>query len=169
MVTLIIGNNVARAFGLIGALSIVRFRNALKSPVDTVYIFWALTVGMACGTGNFMAGACIVLGCCLLMWTLDFIQYGEGSSLDSIVRIETQAIDENSTLTKIEKVLSKQALRFRCINVIQSSSRPEKVFVYMVRLKKKQDSSFFQKSLRSIDGVVGIDHCENQNPVFLAG
>ncbi len=51
VVTLIIGNNVARAFGLIGALSIVRFRNALKSPVDTSIYFWALTVGMACGTG----------------------------------------------------------------------------------------------------------------------
>jgi len=46
----IIGSNIARAFALVGAMSIVRFRNPLKNPKDLVYIFASIAIGMACGT-----------------------------------------------------------------------------------------------------------------------
>jgi uncharacterized membrane protein YhiD involved in acid resistance len=46
----IIGSNIARAFALVGAMSIVRFRNPLKSPKDLVFIFASIAIGMACGT-----------------------------------------------------------------------------------------------------------------------
>lgn len=49
-VMLIIGSNIARAFTLVGALSIVRFRHAVKEPRDIGFVFTAMTVGMACGT-----------------------------------------------------------------------------------------------------------------------
>ena len=51
MVMLTIGNNLARAFGLVGAMSIIRFRTAVKDTQDIVYIFFALAVGMAAGVG----------------------------------------------------------------------------------------------------------------------
>jgi uncharacterized membrane protein YhiD involved in acid resistance len=47
---LIIGSNIARAFTLVGALSIVRFRHAVKEPRDIGFVFIAMAVGMACGT-----------------------------------------------------------------------------------------------------------------------
>jgi hypothetical protein len=50
IVMLIIGSNIARAFALVGALSIVRFRNAVKETRDVGFIFYAMAVGMACGT-----------------------------------------------------------------------------------------------------------------------
>ena len=53
MVIMIIGNSLARAFALVGALSIIRFRTVVKDTKDTAYIFWALASGLACGTGNF--------------------------------------------------------------------------------------------------------------------
>jgi len=49
-VMLIIGSNIARAFTLVGALSIVRFRHAVKEPRDIGFVFTAMMVGMACGT-----------------------------------------------------------------------------------------------------------------------
>ncbi len=48
---MVIGNNLARAFGLVGALSVVRFRHAVKNTQDIVYVFLALAIGMACGVG----------------------------------------------------------------------------------------------------------------------
>lgn len=51
LVIMVIGNNLARAFGLVGALSIIRFRTAIKSTQDIVFIFFALAVGMAAGVG----------------------------------------------------------------------------------------------------------------------
>lgn len=53
MVIMIIGNNLARAFALVGALSIIRFRTVIKDTKDIAYIFWALAGGMACGTGSY--------------------------------------------------------------------------------------------------------------------
>ena len=50
----VIGNNVALSLGMVGALSIVRFRTAIKDTRDTTYIFWAIVVGIACGVGDFL-------------------------------------------------------------------------------------------------------------------
>ena len=50
----VIGNNIALSLGMVGALSIVRFRTAIKDSRDTVYIFWTVIVGICCGVGDFM-------------------------------------------------------------------------------------------------------------------
>lgn len=58
MVMTVIGNNVALSLGMVGALSIVRFRTSIKDSRDTVYIFWTIILGICCGVGDF-AVACI--------------------------------------------------------------------------------------------------------------
>ena len=50
MIMLVVGSNIARAFALVGALSVVRFRNAIKETRDVGFIFLAMAVGMAAGT-----------------------------------------------------------------------------------------------------------------------
>ena len=49
MVTLAISTNVVISLGMVGALSIVRYRTAVKEPLDLLYLFWAITTGIACG------------------------------------------------------------------------------------------------------------------------
>src|SRR5210317_2112802 len=51
LVIMVIGNNLARAFGLVGAMSIIRFRTAVKDTQDIIFIFFALAAGMAAGVG----------------------------------------------------------------------------------------------------------------------
>lgn len=53
----VIGNNVALSLGMVGALSIVRFRTAVKDVRDTVYIFWAIIVGICCGVSDFIVSS----------------------------------------------------------------------------------------------------------------
>ena len=53
MVTLAISTNVVISLGMVGALSIVRFRTAIKDSRDTVYIFWSIIVGICCGVGDY--------------------------------------------------------------------------------------------------------------------
>ena len=53
----VIGNNVALSLGMVGALSIVRFRTAIKDVRDTVYIFWAIIVGICCGVSDFLVSS----------------------------------------------------------------------------------------------------------------
>ena len=56
-VMVVIGNNIALSLGMVGALSIVRFRTAIKDSRDTLYIFWAIIVGICCGVGSFFVAA----------------------------------------------------------------------------------------------------------------
>lgn len=56
-VMIVIGNNIALSLGMVGALSIVRFRTAIKDSRDTVYIFWAIVAGICCGAGDFLTAA----------------------------------------------------------------------------------------------------------------
>lgn len=53
----VIGNNIALSLGMVGALSIVRYRTAIKDSRDTAYIFWAVIAGICCGAGDYMIGA----------------------------------------------------------------------------------------------------------------
>ena len=56
-VMIVIGNNLAMSLGMVGALSVVRFRTAVKDSRDTMYIFWAITVGICCGAGDYFTAA----------------------------------------------------------------------------------------------------------------
>ena len=56
-VMIVIGNNIALSLGMVGALSIVRFRTAIKDSRDTVYIFWTIVAGICCGAGDFLTAA----------------------------------------------------------------------------------------------------------------
>ncbi len=53
-VMVVIGNNVALSLGMVGALSIIRFRTSIKDSRDTIYIFWTIIVGICCGVGDFL-------------------------------------------------------------------------------------------------------------------
>ena len=53
----VIGNNIALSLGMVGALSIVRFRTALKDSRDTAYVFWTIIVGICCGVGDYVVPA----------------------------------------------------------------------------------------------------------------
>lgn len=54
MVMTVIGNNVALSLGMVGALSIIRFRTSIKDSRDTAYIFWAIIIGITAGVGDYM-------------------------------------------------------------------------------------------------------------------
>ena len=61
-VVMCIRESIQLSMGMVGALSIVRFRTAVKDPLDTVYMFWALTMGILLGAGQFWLAAVAVLG-----------------------------------------------------------------------------------------------------------
>lgn len=57
MVMTVIGNNIALSLGMVGALSIIRFRTSIKDSRDTIYIFWTIIIGICCGVGDFIVAA----------------------------------------------------------------------------------------------------------------
>ena len=74
MVTLAISTNVVISLGMVGALSIVRFRTAVKDPMDLLYLFWAITTGITAGAGMYVL-ALIAAAIMILMIILFFVLY----------------------------------------------------------------------------------------------
>ena len=70
----VIGNNIALSLGMVGALSIVRFRTAIKDSRDTVYIFWAVIVGICCGVGDYLVACVGSVIAFLVLLVLGFIR-----------------------------------------------------------------------------------------------
>lgn len=71
-IILTIQSNIVISLGMVGALSIVRFRTAIKDPMDLVYLFWAISVGIICGAGfaiiAVIASAALTIGILLADW-----------------------------------------------------------------------------------------------------
>jgi len=86
-VTQIIGDSVARAFALVGALSIVRFRTVVRDTRDTVYVIFSVTLGMAMGTSHYWTGviALVVVSCAAFM--LKPIPGSESDPYQLLVRV----------------------------------------------------------------------------------
>ncbi len=71
MVTLAISTNIVISLGMVGALSIVRFRTAIKDPLDLLYLFWAITTGITSGAGMYL----LVFATAIVMIVMIFIFY----------------------------------------------------------------------------------------------
>jgi uncharacterized membrane protein YhiD involved in acid resistance len=71
LVVLPISSNIALSLGMVGALSIVRFRTAIKDPKDIVFTFWAIATGIICGAGVYMIGIVGVPVIALLLLVLE--------------------------------------------------------------------------------------------------
>ncbi len=71
-VVMAIGSNVALSMGMVGALSIVRFRTAIKEPLDTCYMFWAITMGILLGAQQYAIALVVVVGIGINVNTEDF-------------------------------------------------------------------------------------------------
>lgn len=73
----VIGNNIALSLGMVGALSIVRFRTAIKDPRDTAYIFWCIAIGICCGVSEYLIAGIGTAVIFLLMLVFGFVQNSE--------------------------------------------------------------------------------------------
>ena len=74
-IILAVTSNVVLSLGMVGALSIVRFRTAVKDPLDTAYMFWALTMGILLGAGLHLIALIVVLCISVLMFVLTFVKF----------------------------------------------------------------------------------------------
>ena len=90
-VVMCIRESIALSMGMVGALSIVRFRTAVKDPLDTAYMFWALTMGILLGAGQFFFAAVAVVGIAVLITVLVHIQSKGMNSFLLVVRMGEEA------------------------------------------------------------------------------
>ena len=109
-VVLCIKNSVALSMGMVGALSIVRFRTAVKDPLDTAYMFWALTTGILLGAGQFLLTVVAMVLIAIIMTVLVNIQSKGVNSYLLVIRASAEAERSIAQLVsgiRIQKLKSK--------------------------------------------------------------
>ena len=109
-VVMCIRESIQLSMGMVGALSIVRFRTAVKDPLDTAYMFWALTMGILLGAGQFFLTACAVVGIGLLLTLIVNIQAKGVNSFLLVVRMDDaseKAVAQLVNGTKMQQLKSK--------------------------------------------------------------
>ena len=90
-VVMCIRESIALSMGMVGALSIVRFRTAVKDPLDTAYMFWALTMGILLGAGQFFLTALTVVGIAILITVVVNMQSRRMNSFLLVLRMGDEA------------------------------------------------------------------------------
>lgn len=138
-----ISSNLALSLGMVGALSIVRFRTAIKDPVDTVFMFWAITAGIMSGAGLYLIGgiASVALGVLYFLVTLIYRKAQMPYLL--VIRYDPQEAQSVSA-----------AMRKLPRHRIKSRTTTRKGAEVTLELSLKGDEMKLIDSLYKVDGVL---------------
>lgn len=154
MVLTIVGDSLARAFGLGAALAIVRFRTPIKDSKDAVFLFLAVAVGMAAGTGmlGVALGSAAVIG--ITSMYLSWSAYGTRSLEEGVLRLHFQGDDAGRE--RITKAIRKHCSTFHLSAARQSKVGGPEEFVFDVNLKNPDVGDALVRELVGTDGVSGV-------------
>jgi uncharacterized membrane protein YhiD involved in acid resistance len=141
LVVITISSNVALSLGMVGALSIVRFRTALKDPMDIMYMFWAITVGIACGAKIYTVAVfgSLFIGLIILLFTNYKVK---NKTYMFIIHYEEAAYEKMKTILE------------RTNYLLKSKSTSRGVTEMAVEIKVKNNNTVFVSEISQIEGVV---------------
>lgn len=147
---LIIGSNIARAFTLVGTMSIIRFRHAIKETRDIGFVFMAMAIGMACGTRFYLlatfATVCLI-GTVILLEKLSLFEKVLRERI-LIVRVGTEANFEELFAEAFRKHLDESHL----ISVESVEDQHQEELIYSVVLNRSANPASFLSELRGLNG-----------------
>lgn len=159
MIMNVIGNNIALSLGMVGALSIVRFRTAIKDARDTAYIFWCIAVGICCGV-SYYALAAISTGMIFLV----MLVMGSVKTNDRYLLIIHG--DREECAKEIEETMLLQYNGQASLRVAnRTATQVEYIYELTTRMlqQKNRDGVNPADLLRKIDGVYRVNLvCQNE-------
>jgi hypothetical protein len=155
MATQIIGDNIARAFSLVGALSVVRFRTVVKDTQDTAFVIFAVVVGMAAGANNLavaLVGLAIVGIASLGLWPPWRGESSRGPGLTLALRVGLA----DGIRAAAEATLAASAWHFDMISAGTAKQGLVLDLTYRVRLRPGCSLAGLVADLNALEGVEGV-------------
>lgn len=156
MATQVIGDNVARAFSLVGALSVVRFRTVVKDTQDTAFVILTVVVGMAAGANNLsvaLVGLLVLGAASFLLWPRR--EGGPWQRVD--IAIVLRVSMEEGVRARAEEALAAGATRMSLISAAATKRGINLELVYRARLKPGCSPQDLAARLGGLEGVEGIE------------
>ncbi|MBK8490948.1 MAG: DUF4956 domain-containing protein [Saprospirales bacterium] len=155
VVILVIGNNLARAFGLVGAMSIIRFRTAVRDVQDIVFIFFSLCIGMAAGVGLNSVAIIGTIFISLIIILLDTTGFGRPPQIKHLLQLTYSASPE--TERALQEVLKKYCRRIQLMNLRQLADRDEVDAFYHLSIRFRKKENDLVQALREIASVSQVN------------
>ena len=135
-----IGDSVARGLGMLGALSIIRFRTTVRDPRNIVFIFSSIAAGIACGVFGFMIAFVGTVGFCITAFLLRFSSFSPKKSLTGTLRLQVPRAYE--AFPELEKVLNTFCKRYTIVSYkVFPGEKKAHLLLYEYRLKLKDTFS----------------------------
>ena len=152
MVIRTISSNLALSLGMVGALSIVRFRTAIKEPTDTVFMFWSITAGIMAGAGLYLVAIIASLGIGILYFLGYMLGFKAKHQYLFIIKYDV-SMDE--LILKQIKKLQKTKLKSKSIS--------KNIVELTFELELKEDDSKVLDNFKNIQGVSSVSVISYQN------
>ena len=150
-----IGDNVARGIGMIGAISLLRFRTNIKDPRDMIFIFASLSIGLASGVHAYSIATigtiCFVAATLLLSKT----PFAHGPQFDGLLRLNLPR--ETATQNALESALQENCRHFALISVREMGQGELLDYAYQVKFKDSNNKHGFVNTVRNIPGARGVN------------
>lgn len=154
MVMSAIGDNVGRGLGMMGALSVVRFRTSFKDPRDIMFIFASLGAGIGCGVYAWGAAAGGTIAFCLVAFLLSRTGLGTKHFFDGMLRFALP--NESAPRRQIEHVLRKSLKTYILITMREVDGGARVDVAYQIRLRASKPAAVILKELSEIEGISDI-------------
>lgn len=157
VVIMVIGNNLAAAFGLAGAMSIIRFRTAVKDTQDIMFIFFALSIGLACGVnlisvavvGTLIIGAVIIL----------VVKLNSSEKKEKYFFLQLVYTGSESNSKSLDPVIDKFCTRHKVINIKSGGDESNKVLEvsYYIKFRNEDNSQKFISEVKNLKGITSAN------------
>lgn len=149
-IMLAMGSNITISLGMVGALSIVRFRNAVKNPIDLTYLFWSISIGIVVGSGLFELAVLLSLAITALLFALDLLPTFRAPCL---LVVSGEDIDIESELIAIAKKYSRSV-------AIRSRNVSKRGVEWIFEMRIRNEESLVQKiaTLEKVSSVHLMTH-----------
>jgi uncharacterized membrane protein YhiD involved in acid resistance len=162
-VIITVGENIARAFALVGALAIIRYRTVIKDPKDLSFIFASLVIGMAVGTGLYATAVIIQV---IFVAVALIVRYGDSFSFaadfNSIVRVKGTA---NLDLSMLEKELKAVCRNYQVLTFELDKTDETAHAVFELHVKSSSVAMEVTERLKAVDGSESVSFISGNNSV----
>ena len=136
MVMMVIGTNLALSLGMVGALSVIRFRSAIKDPKDVGFLFWGIAAGLSAGTGSYVIAG---VGSIIIAIMLFLFQKNAFDDYPFLLVVKGKRLDE----TKIRNIVKVNAEKFHLR--MKSLSPADSEIIYEVRIEDGREKDMIEQ------------------------
>ena len=147
-------SNLVISLGMVGALSIVRFRTAIKDPMDLVFMFWSISIGIICGAGLYEIALVTSVGVTVFILVLDMLPVGKAPMM--LVVNSSEMNGEKAVLD----VVGKYARYYKVKSRNLSKGRLDLV----IELKVKEESALVSE-VAALDGMISASMISHDGEV----